>query len=133
MYWQWFFFRAEFGRMSLRNRQPGKNSTNTPPSFMEGKKIGHGRSVRQVADGKVTTTETMVITIERLGKSMTVRQRETCVETTDGRPISFESVQNLGAMTMKIKGTVDGDGNVGVTTTMGKAFRKRLLAGPKGR
>lgn len=83
--------------------------------FMEGKKVGHAIESRTVAEGKVTTTEDVSITISRLGIQITVGMKETSIETTDGRPLGFESVQDLGLMAMKVSGTVDEQGKVSLT------------------
>jgi hypothetical protein len=44
------------------------------------------------------------ITISRVGIPVTIEMTETSVETTAGKPLRFESVQHLGAMTMKVAG-----------------------------
>jgi len=80
--------------------------------FMEGKKLGHAVHTREVADGKVTTTEDMTITINRMGQSMTVRVIESAVETTDGKPLGFKTTQDLGILAQTTEGTVGADGTV---------------------
>lgn len=85
--------------------------------FTSGKKIGHVKSTRKVEDGKVTTTEKMVLTLSRGPAPMTVRSEETCVETADGKPISFKSVESAGIMAMKVEGVITPDGKLTITTT----------------
>jgi hypothetical protein len=100
--------------------------------FMEGKKVGHAIQSRIVADGKVSTTEEVSITISRAGVPVTMNMAETSIETTDGRPLGFESVQNLGIMTMKVAGTVSTQGTAEVTVTSMGAEQKNTMEWPKG-
>jgi len=100
--------------------------------FLENKKVGYSVQKRLVADGKVTTAIETAITISRLNIPMTIHVSETCVETATGKPISFESVQELGAMTMKMTGTIDERGMVNVTTTSMGAQQKDSFAWPDG-
>jgi len=85
--------------------------------LMEGKKVGHAIQSRVEADGKVTSSEEVSITISRANIPITIKMTETCIETTDGKPLGFELIQDLGIMTMKMAGTVDEKGMVNVTTT----------------
>jgi len=100
--------------------------------FMEGKKVGYGIHTRAVADGKVTTTEEVSITISRMGMPITVKMTETSVETTAGKPLRFQSVQDLGAMTMKVSGTVGSDGVVQVTSASLGMEQKSTIQWPAG-
>ena len=65
--------------------------------FMAGKKVGYSIQSRIVADDKVTTSQKVNITISRAGAVVTMDVTETSVETTDGKPLSFEVEQVLGA------------------------------------
>ena len=90
--------------------------------FMEGKKVGHAVQTRAVADGKVTSSEKVRITVSRASIAVTVETKETSIETIDGKPVGFEVTQHLGAMTMKVTATVDEQGTANLTTTsMGTA------------
>ncbi len=100
--------------------------------FIEGKKVGYAIQSRVVADGKVTTTEKVSITISRAAVPVTMDMTETCIETTGGRPLGFEVVQELAAMTMKVAGTVDANGAVNLTTTSMGAEQKSTLEWPSG-
>ncbi len=121
--------KPDFGKLS---RVAAKTQTEYFAIFMGGKKIGHCKHARCLDDGKVTTTETMVMTIRRLGTAMTVRQSETCFETAAGKPLGFKSVQTLGTMEVKMEGTVDAAGKVSVTTTIGQNVRKQTMDWPEG-
>jgi len=100
--------------------------------FMEGKKVGHAIQSRVVADGKVTTCEKVSITMSRGSIPVTIDMTETSIETTDGEPLGFEVVQELGAMTMKVTGTEDEQGRVNLTTTSTGAEQKSTLEWPSG-
>jgi len=80
--------------------------------FMDGGKIGHSIHSRIVADGKVTTSEEISITLSRIGVPITARMVEKTIETVDGKPLGFESLQDMGVMVMKVTGTVGDDGVV---------------------
>ena len=97
-----------------------------------GKKVGHVVHTREVTGGKVATTEDMTITINRMGVSMTVRQVESALETTAGKPLSFKAVQDLGIMSQTMEGTIGTDGTVEVTITAGQNTRKTKLEWPTG-
>ncbi|NLH41453.1 MAG: transglutaminase domain-containing protein [Planctomycetes bacterium] len=101
--------------------------------FMEGKKIGHSVHTRTVEAGKVTTSEQVSITISRIGIPVTITMTETSVETPDGKPLRFESVQSLASMTtMKTVGVVREDGTVDVVATQAGADQKSTIQWPQG-
>jgi len=99
--------------------------------FMDGKKIGHATQIREVATDKVTHTETMQITIARMGESVTLSQSEKTIETPDGKPLGFVSAQNLGAVTQLISGTV-ADGTIRVTVSAMGQQKQQTLPWPEG-
>jgi hypothetical protein len=80
--------------------------------LMDGAKVGYAIHSRSAEGGKVTTTDTVNMTISRLGIPVTITTKETSIETTDGVPLGFEAEQGLGLMTMKTMGTVGRDGVV---------------------
>ncbi len=100
--------------------------------FIDGKKVGHSKRTRQVSDGKVTTSETKVFTISRGAVAITARLSYTDIETTDGKPIGFKSVQDIGIMAMAIEGAVTPAGKVNVTITTGQSVQKRVIDWPEG-
>ena len=100
--------------------------------FMEGKKVGHAIQSRVVADEKVTTTEEASITISRADVPITINMTETCIETTDGKPLGFEVAQDMSIITMNVAGTVDEQGTVNVTTKSMGAEQKSTLEWPSG-
>jgi len=100
--------------------------------FMEGKKVGHAIHTRTVDDNKVTTTDEASITVTRFSFPITVKMTETSVETTEGKPLWFESIQDLGAMIMKVSGTVAEDGTVAVTSASLGMEEKSTMPWPDG-
>ncbi len=100
--------------------------------FIEGKKVGYAIQNRFAADGNVTTSERVSITISRAAVPITINMTETSIETTDGRPLGFEVVQELGVMQMKVTGAVDEQGRVNLTTTSMGAEKKNTLDWPSG-
>jgi len=100
--------------------------------FMEGKKVGHSVHTRSVDGGKVTTSDRVSITISRIGIPVTIEMTETSVETPDGKPLRFESVQLLGAVTMKTVGVVREGGAVDVVSSQFGAEQKSAIQWPQG-
>jgi hypothetical protein len=101
--------------------------------FIDGSKVGHAVHSRVVSGSRVTTTDTVNMTISRLGQSILLKTKESCVETLKGEPISFVSEQDMGIATMKTEGTVGKDGNVRIRTTgMGGAVQENGIAWPAG-
>jgi hypothetical protein len=100
--------------------------------FMEGKKVGHAVQSRVVADGKVTTSEKVSITISRGNIPVTIDMTETSIETTEGEPLAFEAVQELSGLPMKVAGTVNKQGIVNLTTTSMGVEQKGTLEWPSG-
>jgi len=98
--------------------------------FMEGKKVGHAAQSRTVADGKVTTTEKVSITVSRGDVPVNIRMDETSIETTAGRPLGFRAVQDLGMMTMKVSGKVNKHGTVNMTVTSMAGEQKSTFEWP---
>ena len=83
---------------------------------LDGAKVGYAMHSRSEEGARVVTTETVNMTISRLGIPVTIATKETSIETTDGRPLGFEVEQDLGIIGMKTAGTVSRDGVVTVKT-----------------
>jgi len=98
--------------------------------FMEGKKVGHAIQSRVVADGKVTTSEKVSITISRANIPITIEMTETGVETADGKPLGFELIQKLAAMTMTLTGTINEQGIVNIITSSMGVEQKSTMQWP---
>jgi hypothetical protein len=101
--------------------------------FMEGKKVGHAIHTRAVQGDKVITTDDVSVTISRLVAAVTILATETNVETLDGKPLQFSSLQQLGTlMMMKVAGIVDPNGTVRLTNTSMGTDSKSTMPWPTG-
>jgi hypothetical protein len=100
--------------------------------FMEGKKVGHAIQSRVVTDGKVASSESASIQLSRANVPVSISTTETSIETTDGKPLGFETVQQLSMMTMKVAGTVNEQGTVNLTVTSMGTEQKSTFKWPSG-
>jgi hypothetical protein len=100
--------------------------------LIEGAKVGYATHSRTVTDGQVRTTDTMDVTISRLGTPLRIKSVEMCVETLKGEPVSFEAEHDMGIGTMKTVGTVGNDGTVTVRTSGTGAGQDSNFVWPKG-
>jgi len=116
----WFFAGAVFGE------------TEYLAVFMEGKKVGYALETREGAGDRVRTTHQVSLSMIRAGIPLSFKITETCVETADGKPLGFESVQHLGIMAMRTTGVVNEQGMVEVTTSSMGAEQKSGFEWPKG-
>lgn len=87
--------------------------------YLQGSKIGYEKDVRTVADGKVTSSTMMVLSLNRMGLTMEISVLGTDVETTAGKPLSFEMTQKMSGMNMTTSGAVDEKGQLTVTSDTG--------------
>jgi len=100
--------------------------------FMEGKKVGYAIQSRVVADGQVTTTEKVSITLSRVDVPIKMDVTETAIETVNGRPLGFEVSQEFSMMEMKVSGTVNDQGTVSITATSMGGEQKNTFEWPQG-
>jgi hypothetical protein len=99
--------------------------------LLDGRKIGSFESTREVRDGRVVTSQTLDLSIERAGTSVGMTSKETTEETPDGKPIAFQALSKLSGGETTIDGKVHGD-KVTVKSTTGGATQTREIAWPKG-
>lgn len=114
---------------------PGKegwDETEYYAVFMEGKKVGYVIQDRLVAEPNVITTMETDVTISRFGTAVTMRTISKNIETTEGIPIAFESVQNFGGAKAKTVGIIDANGTVNITTTAAGVEQKSTIQWPEG-
>ncbi|KPK79374.1 MAG: hypothetical protein AMJ81_13345 [Phycisphaerae bacterium SM23_33] len=100
--------------------------------FLDGKKVGHVEQAVRTADDKVTTTQKQVMTVSRMEIPLTIRVEQTCVETTDGKPLSFKSVQDLGVMTQTVEGSVDKQGKLRLKVDSAGNVTEQTMDWPEG-
>ncbi|HEX5122868.1 MAG TPA: hypothetical protein VFV97_06445, partial [Rhodanobacteraceae bacterium] len=99
--------------------------------LLDGRKIGSFESTRDVRDGRVVTSQTLDLSIERAGTPVGMTSRETTEETTDGKPLAFQALSKLSGGETTIDGTVHGD-KATVKSSTGGATQTREIAWPKG-
>ncbi|MBN2583518.1 MAG: transglutaminase domain-containing protein [Planctomycetes bacterium] len=99
--------------------------------MLDDEKVGYMINTREVADGKVTTTTEMQMSINRAGFPMTIKQVGKSVETADGKPLAFEVV-TTGMMASTIKGTIGPDGKIAVERSSGEQVAKETVDYPQG-
>ncbi len=108
------------GKVSVKaTAEQGEEEKEYFAVFMEGKKVGYAIQSRSELGGKVTTSEDVSITINRMGVAVTVQMTETSIETPEGKPLGFETRQLMGAVEMTTTGRVDPNGLVHVVSSAG--------------
>lgn len=100
--------------------------------FIDGKKVGYAIHSRIVEGDKVKTTEKANMTINRLNVPVTMKTEETSIETLDGKPLGFESVQDMSFMQTFISGVVEPNGTVIAKTRTGQFESTKTFAWPDG-
>ena len=99
--------------------------------FMEGKKAGYAQNDRMVSDGKVTTSTEVSLTISRAGIPLSLTMTAESIETSDGKPISFKSIQDLGLMKMEVSGTMQADGRLALVNSSVGSVQKSVIDWPE--
>jgi len=99
--------------------------------LLDGKKIGYAVEERLERDDRIKTGTTIKLTITRMGIPVTIEQRETHVETRDGRPLSFDTTQDMSVMRIVSRGTIEGGVLTLTTTSMGQPQQQKM-PWPKG-
>lgn len=95
--------------------------------FMNNKKIGYAIEEREVSDQEVRSTETMFMTVARMGVPLSIQASETAIETLDGKPLGFEMKQKMSLMTTEVSGRIDDQGVLEVVTkTMGTRRTQKM-------
>jgi hypothetical protein len=100
--------------------------------FMEGKKAGYAMNERVVSDGKVITSTVVSLTINRAGIPLSLTMTAESIETAEGKPISFESVQDLGLMKMEVSGKMQPNGKVALVSSSVGSVQKSVIDWPEG-
>lgn len=117
-----------------------KQDANTPVSFeedwmallLDGHKTGHVHSTRTEYADRVEHTEAYDMQIKRSGVAIGMRTVDTTVETLDGKPVSFSSIQEIGGGRMTMDGVIDPDGTVTVTTSSAGTEQTQTFTWPEG-
>ncbi len=99
---------------------------------LEGRKIGHLHSVREVTGQRVSTTATTRFEIDRSGTPMTFESIEVHTETVAGVPLAFESRTRMGGSVSETRGRIDAQGKLTVEQRNGEVVSTRSIAWPAG-
>lgn len=100
--------------------------------FIDGQKVGHAVHTREQTENQVRTTDEVNLTITRLNMPISITTIETSIETPSGKPLGFETVQNMSFMQTRIIGKVNPDGMVDVTTISGSGRKAQQMKWPEG-
>ncbi len=100
--------------------------------FIDGQRAGYAVHSRVVSEQEVRTTDTVMLTINRLGVPVTVSTAETSIETNKGEPIGFEAIQDMSMLRTTMSGTVSKDGTINVTSVTGQFEQQKSFEWPKG-
>jgi len=100
--------------------------------FMGGKKVGHSIQRRVVSGGEVKTSEEVNITMSRMNIPLSMHVVETCIETVGGKPLGFESVQEMSLMQMKVSGRLDQAGTVHLSVESMGQVQEQTMVWPQG-
>ena len=122
-------FGSEAGDVEAQNDQPEPEYF---ALFMDERKIGHGKSLRRVNQDRVVNRLDVLMAINRNQTMLQMRISETTIETLDGKPLGFESEQNLGTLNMKMTGKVNDQGAFDVTINTGNVVQNRQIDWPTG-
>jgi hypothetical protein len=99
---------------------------------IDGQRAGYAIHNRVVTGQTVRTTETVMLTINRLGVPVTVSTVESSIETTEGRPLGFEAIQDMSIYRTTMTGTISQDGIVNVTSSTGQLKQTKMFNWPEG-
>jgi hypothetical protein len=100
--------------------------------LLDGKKIGYVIHTRKVEGNKVRTSDEMNLSISRASVTLKISTTETSIETLKGKPLGFETLQNITGMKQTAVGTINADGKVEVTITSMGIPQKKVIDWPEG-
>lgn len=99
---------------------------------LDGRKIGHMLNRRDVRDDRIVTTQEMSLSIERAGIAVALEVSETHEETPAGKPLAFHTRSRMSGVESTSDGTIDADGAIRVTSSVGGVSQTRTAAWPPG-
>ena len=99
--------------------------------LVDGHKIGHAVHTRKVEGTRVTTIDDMNMLIGRGPSAIQYTGKEVSVETTAGKPVAFEFVQNISGTEQTRKGTIN-SGKVKMTVQNGPTTQESTIPYPDG-
>lgn len=100
--------------------------------LLDGRKIGHMHTTRELRDGSVITTQKMNVELARAGITVALSTTESDAETSDGEPLAFVATNAISGMTSTVTGTRQADGKFQVVSEVGGAKSTRTIDWPTG-
>jgi hypothetical protein len=100
--------------------------------FIDGQRAGYVIHNRAITGQTVRTTETVILTINRFGAPVTMSTVESSIETTEGRPLGFEAIQDMSIWRTTMTGTVSQDSTVNVISVTGQLEQSKKFDWPEG-
>ena len=100
--------------------------------LLDGRKIGSMHNSRVVDGNRVITTQSMRIELDRAGTKLALTQSETDEETTDGKPLKFESRTLASGSESFVRGVIGAGNKVEVRSRVAGADRTRTFEWPNG-
>ncbi|HET6551977.1 MAG TPA: transglutaminase-like domain-containing protein [Dyella sp.] len=116
----------------LARAQTASSDTTWMTVLLGGRKIGHLQIQHDRAGNVVTTTQDLVIELNRSGKSVPLGVLTRSVENASGEPLGFYSRSTLSAADSTVEGKLRADGSFDVSSTVDGATRQTLLVWPTG-
>lgn len=95
-------------------------------------KLGYMKTTRTVTSKTVTTTVKLKFSIRRDKFAMSIMVYTKEVETPDGKPLSFRTIQDLAGSRQETRGEILPDGLCKITTNIGGQKKEKSLSWPKG-
>ncbi len=99
--------------------------------LLDGRKTGTFETTRQEDAGKVVSTQTLDLVLERAGSRVALHTSESTTESLAGAPLAFSSTSRLSGTESRIDGRVAG-GRVAIVTRSGAQSRPQEMAWPAG-
>lgn len=100
--------------------------------LLDGRKIGHVEHQRRVVDGKVTTSDHLVLELARSGTPVALDLLEAQTESLEGLPLGFEQAVRMSGSDSRVVATIATDGAMTVTTTGAAGERSDHPRFPEG-
>src|SRR5581483_11133760 len=100
--------------------------------LLDGRKVGDMHLTRNARGGRVVTSQSLNVELDRAGVKVGLASSETDTETSDGKPLAFESRTAISGIASVLKGTIRPDGDVDVVSEVGGAKQTRTVPWPAG-
>lgn len=98
---------------------------------LEGRKIGHLHTQREVKGDRVVNSQNMAMSIDRAGISVALEVGETHEESLDGKPLAFRTTSKMSGVESTSEGRI-ADGSIEVSSSVGGISQRKTVAWPDG-